>query len=240
MLGMLYHCLTNVSGPLSTTIVTHNAATLTEHDKYSSAPIIHEQVQTIRPDECPQLKTTFINSVEHLMINTTYKENTVNNGRWSKQSVFFMPGGVRLYVRVATIKWLPGKCLTQKILKNKPKNGSKNAKPITKTEDCESFFNFFNTTQVPEDEDDIDKEENFRIKWSKPMPLEEDDDDDDDDEEIDDEDEEDANDDDEEEDDEDEEEGKSKRKTKPFTRKRGGVPSTGTGGEERSPERKEQ
>ncbi|GJS30075.1 transcriptional corepressor SEUSS [Tanacetum coccineum] len=120
------------------------------------------------------------------------------------------------------------------ILKKKPKNGSKNAKPITKTEDCESFFNFFNTTQVPEDEDDIDKEE------SKPMTLEEDDDDDDDDEEIDDEDEEDANDADDEEDDEDEEEGKSKKKTKPFTRKRGGVPSTGTGGEERPPERKEQ
>ncbi|GJR65746.1 nucleosome assembly protein 1,4 [Tanacetum coccineum] len=34
-----------------------------------------------------------------------------------------------------TIEWLPGKCLTQKILKKKPKKGSKNAKPITKTED---------------------------------------------------------------------------------------------------------
>ncbi|KAI3716356.1 hypothetical protein L6452_23636 [Arctium lappa] len=58
-----------------------------------------------------------------------------------------------------TIEWLPGKCLTQKILKKKPKKGSKNAKPITKTENCESFFNFFNPPQVPEDEDDIDEEE---------------------------------------------------------------------------------
>ena len=56
------------------------------------------------------------------------------------------------------IEWYPGKCLTQKILKKKPKKGSKNAKPITKTEDCESFFNFFNPPQVPEDDDDIDED----------------------------------------------------------------------------------
>ncbi|XP_020979718.1 nucleosome assembly protein 1;3-like, partial [Arachis ipaensis] len=51
-----------------------------------------------------------------------------------------------------------GKCLTQNILKKKPKKGSKNAKPITKTENCESFFNFFNPPQVPEDDEDIDED----------------------------------------------------------------------------------
>jgi nucleosome assembly protein 1-like 1 len=56
------------------------------------------------------------------------------------------------------IEWYPGKCLTQKILKKKPKKGSKNAKPITKTENCESFFNFFSPPQVPEDDDDIDED----------------------------------------------------------------------------------
>ncbi|KAL2338735.1 hypothetical protein Fmac_013181 [Flemingia macrophylla] len=56
------------------------------------------------------------------------------------------------------IQWHPGKCLTQKILKKKPKKGSKNAKPITKTESCESFFNFFNPPQVPEDDEDIDED----------------------------------------------------------------------------------
>uniref|UniRef100_A0A5B6YZG2 Uncharacterized protein n=1 Tax=Davidia involucrata TaxID=16924 RepID=A0A5B6YZG2_DAVIN len=56
------------------------------------------------------------------------------------------------------IEWYPGKCLTQKILKKKPKKGSKNVKPITKTENCESFFNFFNPPHVPEDEDDIDED----------------------------------------------------------------------------------
>ncbi|CAL9104803.1 unnamed protein product [Musa textilis] len=56
------------------------------------------------------------------------------------------------------IEWFPGKCLTQKILKKKPKKGSKNAKPITKTEDCESFFNFFNPPEVPDDDADIDEE----------------------------------------------------------------------------------
>ncbi|KAB2077096.1 hypothetical protein ES319_A06G080300v1 [Gossypium barbadense] len=56
------------------------------------------------------------------------------------------------------IEWYPGKCLTQKLLKKKPKKGSKNAKPITKTEECESFFNFFNPPQVPEDDEDIDED----------------------------------------------------------------------------------
>lgn len=54
------------------------------------------------------------------------------------------------------IEWHPAKCLTQKILKKKPKKGSKSAKPIIKTEECESFFNIFNPPQIPEDDDDID------------------------------------------------------------------------------------
>lgn len=57
------------------------------------------------------------------------------------------------------IEWHTGKCLTQKILKKKPKKGVKNAKPIIKTEKCESFFNFFNPPEVPEDEDDIEDDE---------------------------------------------------------------------------------
>ncbi|CAI9114353.1 OLC1v1015061C1 [Oldenlandia corymbosa var. corymbosa] len=56
------------------------------------------------------------------------------------------------------IEWCPGKCLTQKILKKKPKKGSKNSKPITKTENCESFFNFFNPPQIPADGDDYDED----------------------------------------------------------------------------------
>ncbi|GLT73252.1 hypothetical protein SLA2020_451240 [Shorea laevis] len=56
------------------------------------------------------------------------------------------------------IEWHPGKSLTQKILKKKPRKGSKNAKPITKTENCESFFNFFNPPEVPEDDEDIDED----------------------------------------------------------------------------------
>lgn len=56
------------------------------------------------------------------------------------------------------IEWFPGKCLTQKILKKKPKKGSKNTKPITKTETCESFFNFFNPPQVPDDDEEIEEE----------------------------------------------------------------------------------
>ncbi|PON48158.1 Nucleosome assembly protein (NAP) [Parasponia andersonii] len=53
------------------------------------------------------------------------------------------------------IERYPGKCLTQDIFKKKlRKSGSKNTKPITKTEKCPSFFNFFNPPQIPEDDDD--------------------------------------------------------------------------------------
>lgn len=57
------------------------------------------------------------------------------------------------------IEWFPGKNLTQKVLRKKPKKGSRSPKPpIMKTEDCESFFNFFNPPQIPENEDDIDED----------------------------------------------------------------------------------
>ncbi|KAL9263227.1 hypothetical protein AKJ16_DCAP07909 [Drosera capensis] len=57
------------------------------------------------------------------------------------------------------IEWFPGKSLTQKVLRKKPKKGSKNTKSvITKTENCESFFNFFNPPQIPEDEEDLDED----------------------------------------------------------------------------------
>jgi nucleosome assembly protein 1-like 1 len=49
--------------------------------------------------------------------------------------------------------------LTQKVLKKKPKKGSKNAKPVIKTEKCESFFNIFSPPQIPDDDDDIDDDD---------------------------------------------------------------------------------
>eukprot|EP00850_Spirogloea_muscicola_P006821 SM000033S12342 [mRNA] locus=s33:264662:268349:- [translate_table: standard] len=58
-----------------------------------------------------------------------------------------------------TIEWLPGKNLTQKVLKKKPKKGAKNTKPVTKIEQCESFFNFFSPPQVPGDDEQISADE---------------------------------------------------------------------------------
>ncbi|CAN6815635.1 unnamed protein product, partial [Brassica oleracea] len=46
------------------------------------------------------------------------------------------------------IDWYPAKCVTQKILKKKPKKGSTNPAPFTKVEDCESFFSFFNPPEM--------------------------------------------------------------------------------------------
>eukprot|EP00271_Cylindrocystis_brebissonii_P010651 TRINITY_DN26924_c0_g1_i1.p1 TRINITY_DN26924_c0_g1~~TRINITY_DN26924_c0_g1_i1.p1 ORF type:complete len:474 (-),score=160.78 TRINITY_DN26924_c0_g1_i1:480-1757(-) len=57
------------------------------------------------------------------------------------------------------IQWNAGKNLTVKLLKKKPKKGEKNAKPITKTEDCESFFNFFSPPALPADDEEIEEEE---------------------------------------------------------------------------------
>nr|XP_011461227.1 PREDICTED: probable disease resistance protein At4g27220 [Fragaria vesca subsp. vesca]XP_011461228.1 PREDICTED: probable disease resistance protein At4g27220 [Fragaria vesca subsp. vesca] len=55
------------------------------------------------------------------------------------------------------IEWYPAKCLTQKILKKKRKKGSKSFKPLTRTENCKSFFNFFSPPQVSKDDEAIDK-----------------------------------------------------------------------------------
>lgn len=159
------------------------------------------------------------------------------------------------------IEWYPGKCLTQKLLKKKPKKGSKNAKPITKTEDCESFFNFFNPPQVPEDDEDIDEdtaeelqnqmEQDYDIgstirdkiiphavSWFTGEAMEGDElgmEDDDEDEDID---EEDDEDDEEEEDEEDEEESKTKKSA---GNKKSGRTQVGDGQQgERPPECKQQ
>ncbi|KAL9157034.1 hypothetical protein ABFS82_09G118800 [Erythranthe guttata] len=137
------------------------------------------------------------------------------------------------------IEWYPGKCLTQKVLKKKPKKGAKNAKPIIKTEKCESFFNFFSPPEVPDDEADIDEDEAeelqnlmeqdydigstirdklipHAVSWftgeaaeGNELDMVDDEDDDEDDDEEDEDEDEDENDDD---DDEDEEEVKNKKK----------------------------
>ncbi|KAK1354918.1 Nucleosome assembly protein like [Heracleum sosnowskyi] len=63
------------------------------------------------------------------------------------------------------IDWYPGKCLTKKILKKKPKKGSKDAKPVTKTVKCESFFNFFDPPKLPKI-DDIDEDTAEEFQYS--------------------------------------------------------------------------
>ncbi|KAL3825297.1 hypothetical protein ACJIZ3_021326 [Penstemon smallii] len=167
------------------------------------------------------------------------------------------------------IEWYPGKCLTQKVLKKKPKKGSKNAKPITKTEQCESFFNFFSPPQVPEEDDDIDEdaaeelqnlmEQDYDVGSTirdKIIPhavswftgeaaqdeygdLEDDDDLDEDNDEDEDEEEEEDEDDDEEDEDE-EDESKTKKKSSVVRKKGGRAPAVDGQQGERPPECKQQ
>ncbi|KAJ6706430.1 NUCLEOSOME ASSEMBLY PROTEIN 12 [Salix purpurea] len=54
------------------------------------------------------------------------------------------------------IEWYPGKCLTKKVVKKKPRIGSKKTKTITTLKICESFFTFFNPPHIPESVDDLD------------------------------------------------------------------------------------
>ncbi|KAK4774114.1 hypothetical protein SAY87_029133 [Trapa incisa] len=145
------------------------------------------------------------------------------------------------------IEWYPGKCLTQKILKKKPKKGSKNAKPVTKTEECESFFNFFKPPQVPDDDEDIDEdhaedlqnlmEQDYDIgstirdkiiphavSWFTGEAIQEDEFELGDEEGEDDDDEEDEDEDEDEDDDEDEEDEEEEKKTR---KKKSGKPTTG-------------
>ncbi len=58
------------------------------------------------------------------------------------------------------INWLPGKNLTVKTVTKKTKGnrrrgggGGGGGRSVTSEEPCESFFNFFNPVQVPEDEE---------------------------------------------------------------------------------------
>ncbi|GMH03764.1 hypothetical protein Nepgr_005603 [Nepenthes gracilis] len=157
------------------------------------------------------------------------------------------------------IEWYPGKCLTQKLLKKKPRKGSKNAKPITKTENCESFFNFFNPPQVPDDDDDIDDdtaeelqsqmEQDYDIgstirdkiiphavSWFTGEAAQDDefegidDDENEDEDDEDDEDEDDEVEEDDDDEDEDDDEEESKRRKKPSARaKKSGRSQTGEG-----------
>ena len=57
------------------------------------------------------------------------------------------------YIVCDDIDWKPGKNLTVKVLRKKPKPGAKNQKQITKTEPCESFFTFFYPLEVPDEDD---------------------------------------------------------------------------------------
>ncbi|CAA2960523.1 nucleosome assembly 1 2 [Olea europaea subsp. europaea] len=168
------------------------------------------------------------------------------------------------------IEWYPGKTLTQKILKKKPKKGSKNAKPITKTEQCDSFFNFFSPPQVPEEDEDIDEdaaeelqnlmEQDYDIgstirdkiiphavSWFTGEAAQEEygDIEDDEDEDLDDEGDEDDEDDededeDDEDDDEDEDESKTMKKSSAVRKKSGRAPAADGQQGERPPECKQQ
>lgn len=58
------------------------------------------------------------------------------------------------------ITWKSGKNLTVKVMKKKPKKGSKQTgKVLTKTEPCESFFNFFSPPKIPDEGEELEEEE---------------------------------------------------------------------------------
>ncbi|KAI5593833.1 hypothetical protein BDE02_03G037500 [Populus trichocarpa] len=57
------------------------------------------------------------------------------------------------------IEWYPEKCLTTKVVKRKQRMVSKKTKTTMTIKNCESFFTFFNTSQIPENEDELDDDD---------------------------------------------------------------------------------
>lgn len=49
------------------------------------------------------------------------------------------------------IEWYPERCLTTIPIKKKPKSRLEDAKAITVTEDCDSFFSFFSALEIVDD-----------------------------------------------------------------------------------------
>lgn len=62
------------------------------------------------------------------------------------------------------IDWFPGKNLTVRIMKKKPKKGSKSTKVVTKTEPCDSFFNFFAPPSVPTEDEELEEEDVMELQ----------------------------------------------------------------------------
>jgi nucleosome assembly protein 1-like 1 len=63
-----------------------------------------------------------------------------------------------------TIDWAAGKDVTVTTVKRRAGGGKKGGKggpaaTVTKTEPCDSFFNFFRTPVVPESPDDLSEED---------------------------------------------------------------------------------
>jgi len=79
--------------------------------------------------------------------------------------MFDEDGGIPYEAIGTKIDWYHGKCLTQKVLKKKHRKGSNMTKPITKTENCESFFNFFSPRQAYDIDEEMDTEEEFFLRF---------------------------------------------------------------------------
>jgi len=63
------------------------------------------------------------------------------------------------------IQWKPGKNVTVKIMRKKQKHKSgKGSRTITKEEPCDSFFNFFAPTKLPENDEEMDEEEEENLQ----------------------------------------------------------------------------
>lgn len=92
----------------------------------------------------------------------TFKENPYFTNTVLTKSYYMLDDDEPVLERSegTQIDWKQGKNITVKVMKKKPKKGAKpDAKPQTKLEPVESFFNFFSPPQVPDDEADLDGEE---------------------------------------------------------------------------------
>ncbi|WIA18288.1 hypothetical protein OEZ85_009754 [Tetradesmus obliquus] len=96
------------------------------------------------------------------MLTFTFKENPYFTNTVLTKSYHMLDDDEPVLERSegTEIDWKPGKNITVKVMKKKPKKGARpDAKPQTKLEPVDSFFNFFSPPQVPDDDADMDGEE---------------------------------------------------------------------------------
>jgi nucleosome assembly protein 1-like 1 len=103
----------------------------------------------------------------HFSPNNAYFTNTILTKEYEVPNLFQPEEPVLKNVKGTKIDWKPNKCLTRRVVKKKQRGKGKNAgrvRTVEKSEEKESFFNWFDPPKMPSTMDEIDEEEADRLE----------------------------------------------------------------------------